>query len=131
MARARYALAVLGSSGPILVLDDDVEMVRLITRVLEHDGHRVLGEIDPIEALAVAERESPSLVFADLMMPHMDGEAFCAKLRDRLGDATPPVIFVTASLARRELGERCGAAATLEKPFELQDIVDLAARFIG
>ncbi|MEC7522017.1 MAG: response regulator [Myxococcota bacterium] len=119
------------AGGPILVLDDDVEIVRLITRVLEHDRRRVVAFTDAREALEAARREAPALVFADLMMPRMDGEAFGLALRADLQEATPPLVFVTASLARREVAERCGAVATVEKPFEVQDILDLAARFIG
>lgn len=121
----------MGGKAPILVLDDDPEVVGLIGRVLEHDGYRVVEATDAREALAVAERAPPSLIFADLMMPHMDGEAFCLALRTRLGERMPPVVLVTASLARREVAERLDAAAALEKPFETQDIRDLAARFLG
>lgn len=120
-----------GARRPILVLDDDPEVVRLIARVLQHDGHAVVAMTDPRDALGTLERLTPSLVFADLMMPFLDGEAFVLKMRAMLGDEAPPVVLVTASVARREVAARVGAAATVEKPFEVEDIRDLAARFTG
>ena len=114
---------------PILVLDDDPEVVGLLARVLERDGYTVVAVTDPREALEVIERTPPMLVFADLMMPYLDGEAFCVRMRQLLGDRAPPVVLVTASLARRAAAARLDAAATVEKPFDLEDIRDLAARF--
>jgi CheY-like chemotaxis protein len=118
------------SIGPILVLDDDVEVVRLITTVLVQAGYRVISATDPREALRLAEQK-PALVLADLMMPHLDGEAFVRALRSQLGDQMPPVVLITASLARGEIARRAGAAASVQKPFDLQDIRDLAHRFCG
>lgn len=116
---------------PILVLDDDPEVVRLIARVLEHDGHTVVAATDARDALGTLERATPLLIFADLMMPHLDGETFCLRVKTMLGDGAPPVVLVTASVARRLVAERVGAAATLEKPFDVQDVRDLAKRFTG
>jgi CheY-like chemotaxis protein len=117
--------------GPILVLDDDAELVRMITNVLEQGGYQVVSAIDPRRALELAKERSPSLVLADLMMPHMDGEAFLRALRASMGERTPPIVLVTASMARGEVARRTGAAASLQKPFDLQDIRDLAHRFCG
>ncbi|HJL17143.1 MAG TPA: response regulator [Sandaracinaceae bacterium LLY-WYZ-13_1] len=120
----------MGEARSIFVVDDDPEVVRLVTRVLEHDGFLVVGHTDSREALEAANEHPPALVFADLMMPHLDGEAFCLALRGRLGERMPPVVLLTASWARREVAERLAAVATLEKPFETQDVRDLAARFV-
>jgi DNA-binding response OmpR family regulator len=114
---------------PILVVDDDADCVAMISRVLQTDGYRVIGETDPRNALAVIERDRPCLLIVDLMMPHMDGETFLEAVRARLNHRMPPIVIVTASSTRREAGARSGASATLEKPFEMQDVRDLAARF--
>lgn len=111
------------------MVDDDAEVVALITRLLEHAGYRVAGATSPREALALAELEPPCLVLTDLMMPHMDGEAFLDALRARLGGDLPPVVIVSASIERRDAAKRIGAAAVLEKPFDPDDVRDVVARF--
>jgi CheY-like chemotaxis protein len=59
----------------------------------------------------------------------VDGEAFIQALRERFGDLTPPVVVVSASMIRTEIARRIGAAASLAKPFSLEDIRDVAWRF--
>lgn len=118
-----------GVNGPILVIDDDEDVVVLVEAVLSRDGHRVIGVTDAREGLAIAEASPPSLVLLDLMLPHMDGETFLDVLHARLRGATPPIVLVTASIERREVARRVGAAASLEKPFDPDDLRDVVARF--
>jgi CheY-like chemotaxis protein len=113
---------------PILVVDDDPDLCALVRRVLEHDGYRVVAFSDPREALAASEREHPSLVFADLMLPQMDGETLIGELRARLPEP-PAIVIVSASAARASIAKKLGVDASLAKPFELDDLRDLAARF--
>lgn len=119
----------MGERSPILVVDDDAEVVALIKRLLEREGHRVCGATGPREALAIAEIDPPCLVLTDLMMPHMDGESFLVSLRARLGDRTPPIVVVSASMERRDAAKRMGAVAVIEKPFDPDDVRDVVARF--
>ncbi len=61
------------------------------------------------------------------MMPRLDGE----ELLRILGSPRPPVVLVTASVQRQEVAERFEIPDTLEKPFELQDVRDLARKHLG
>ena len=114
---------------PVLVLEDDADLRHMLTRFLEHLGYRVADAADAAGALRLCEREKPCLIFADLMLPHMDGEAFVAELQRRLGADTPPVVLLSASAIRHEVARRVGAAASLGKPFTLDDLRDIAWRF--
>ncbi len=125
-----YSERAVGDSGPILVVDDDEEVVALLVRLLEHDGRHVRGATGPKEALAIAELEPPALVLTDLMMPYMDGESFLAALGARLRERMPPVVIISASIERRDAGRRLGAAAVIEKPFDPDDVRDVVARLL-
>lgn len=116
--------------GPILVLDDDPEIVALVHRVLTHDGHEVATATDPRAALELVDRTRPRLVIVDLMLPHMDGEDFLRAIERRFGQR-PPVIILSASAVRREVARRTGAAGSLEKPFQVDDLREMVARILG
>lgn len=118
------------SRGPILVLDDDPDLLELVRRALEHEGWRVVTAPDAETAFAAFERERPCLMFVDLMLPHVDGESFLEQLRGRWGQI-PPVVLLTASEARVRVAERLEADATLAKPFDLADVRALARAHCG
>ena len=112
---------------PILVIDDDPELCELIKRTLEHDGHRVVVAHDGMRAMGTYEMNRPSMLFVDLMMPNIDGEEFLRML----GTPRPPVVLITASVRRLEVAERFGVDASLEKPFDIREIMRLAKSFVG
>lgn len=117
---------------PILVVDDDADVIAIARRVLGHGGWIVEGSTDPREALAMAEQRSPCLVIFDLMMPHMDGEEFLHALRERCaarGVAMPATALISAAYSRAEIARRLDVDASIAKPFELDDLRDLAVRF--
>ena len=114
---------------PVLVLEDDAELRYMLRRFLEHLGYRVEEAGSAQAALRICETEHPCLVFADLMLPHVDGEAFIDELKSRLGDATPPIVVLSASDVRGEIARRVGASACLAKPFTLDDLQDTTWRF--
>lgn len=116
---------------PILIVDDDTDVVAIARATLEHSGWLVIGLCDSREALDVAAREKPCLVLVDLMMPHLDGEEFVVELRKRLANDAPPIALISAAYARADVAKRLGLAASLPKPFEIADLRDLAARFSG
>ena len=109
----------------VLVVDDDKEILVLLERVLRADGYEVVTTTDGAEALLACEREPFALILLDLMMPKMDGEMFLGRLRAKLGAKTPPVVVLSASSKRADVARAYGAAATLEKPFELEDVREL------
>ena len=81
---------------PVLVIDDDPS-ARALTRVmLEKEGWTVSEAANGIEALESMERERPSLIFLDLMMPEMDGFAFAAEVGRRPEWRSIPIVVVTS-----------------------------------
>ncbi|AKF11747.1 response regulator [Sandaracinus amylolyticus] len=115
---------------PILVVDDDADVVTLARKVLEHAGWLVEATTDPRHALEIATRVKPCLVLVDLMMPHMDGEELLCALRAAFrGDAMPKIALISAAYSRAEVAKRLEVDASLAKPFDLDDLRDVAVRF--
>jgi DNA-binding response OmpR family regulator len=109
----------------VLVADDDVEILGLVTRHLRtYDGVKILEASDGEEALKIARREKPDLVVLDVMMPGMTGWEVCRAIREDESLAGTRVIMLTG------IGERLnemtsplyGADAYLDKPFEFGDL---------
>ena len=114
---------------PILVIDDDPDVIAIVRRVLGHAGWIVIGTTDPRDGLRMAIDQTPCLLLIDLMMPHMDGEELLLELRRSMGERMPPVALISAAYSRTEVARRADVDATLPKPFEITDLRDLAARF--
>ncbi|MFC2122343.1 response regulator transcription factor [Bacteroidota bacterium] len=108
----------------LLVVDDDVRMLRMIKRILELEGYRVRTADDGQTALEVFDDGDPDMVLLDIMMPGMDGYALCQNIREF---SEIPIIMVTAKVSDREKieGLDTGADDYVTKPFSANE---LAAR---
>jgi signal transduction histidine kinase/CheY-like chemotaxis protein len=81
---------------PVLVIDDDASTRGLTRAILQKEGWAVSEAENGIEALKSMERERPSLIFLDLMMPQMDGFAFAAEVRRHPEWRSIPIVVITA-----------------------------------
>ncbi|MBM3133583.1 MAG: response regulator transcription factor [Chloroflexi bacterium] len=108
----------------VLVVDDDVRMLRMVQQMLDLEGYRVLTAGDGQAALATFNKESPDLVLLDIMMPGMDGYAVCRRIREF---SRVPIIMVSAKHndAEKITGLDAGADDYVTKPFSAPE---LAAR---
>jgi DNA-binding response OmpR family regulator len=100
----------------ILVIDDDNNILRLIRRLLEKCGYRVLLSADGISGLAILKDQQPDLVLLDIMMPGPDGFAVLESIRKI---SNIPVIIVSAKPERSFIGAAADLCADdyIEKPF--------------
>lgn len=114
----------MGERPCILVVEDEADLLELLTVLLESEGFDVLQARHGQEALDQVEQRLPSLVLLDMKMPVMDGNQFARHFRHRYGDAVPIVVMTAADDARKRSAE-VGAAAFLGKPFELEGLVAL------
>jgi DNA-binding response OmpR family regulator len=116
---------------PILVVDDDAKIVRLVRTYLERDGHKVVTAADGPAALAAIEDHEPSLVVLDLMLPELDGRAVIRAVR-REPDGEVPIIVLSArgSTVDRIAGLEDGADDYLPKPFSPAELVIRVRRIL-
>ncbi len=109
-------------SEKILVIDDELTTVNLITMLLERKGFEVIKAQSAEEGLRRAYRHQPDLVLLDIMMPDMDGWEVCKRLRD-LSDV--PIIFLTALDSVKDIvrGLEIGADDYVTKPFDHDELI--------
>ncbi len=117
----------------ILVVDDEPEILLLVSKVLEARGHRVSAARDGEEALAAVERDRPDVVVLDLNLPRVDGFEVCRRLKSADATRHLPVVMLTAaypSVEDAERGVALGAAEYLVKPFVREVLVHNVERLI-
>jgi DNA-binding response OmpR family regulator len=115
---------------PILVVDDDVKIIRLVRTYLEREGYLVIEALDGRTALATISRHEPMLVVLDLMIPEVDGLAVIRAVR---GAGDTPIIVLSArgTTADRITGLSEGADDYLPKPFSPAELVLRVKRILA
>lgn len=106
----------------ILVVDDELEIAKLVRAYLERAGFAVVTASEGSQALAVFRHERPNLVVLDLNLPGMDGLDVCRALRR---DSDIPIIMLTARIEEtdRLIGLELGADDYILKPFSPREVV--------
>jgi CheY-like chemotaxis protein len=116
--------------GSVLIVDDDPFVRKLIATTLEDvAGFELMEAGDGNEAVEVAQRTRPQLVFLDVDMPRLDGFEACRRLRAESGTAAATIVMLTAAAGdtAEQEAETAGADLFLTKPFsplELLRLVD-------
>jgi len=105
----------------VLVVDDDVRMLRMMRRILELEGYRVTTADCAEAAFEVFDREAPDVVLLDVMMPGIDGYAACQRIREF---SRVPIIMVAARSVDEEKvrGLDSGADDYVTKPFSASEL---------
>lgn len=107
----------------ILLADDEVSIQKLISGLLEDEGHECVCVEDGTDALEAFGNASFDLVILDVMMPRMDGFATCRELRTR--GVTVPVIFLSAKgdIVDKGIGFAAGGDDYMTKPFDPRELL--------
>jgi two-component system, OmpR family, KDP operon response regulator KdpE len=111
----------VGKGFRILVIDDDPDVVKLLTTILRPQGFVVYQACDGREGLKNAYELHPNLIILDIMMPDLDGWAVCARLREL---TSVPILMLTARSAEADMvrGLSVGADDYLKKPFSKAEL---------
>ena len=109
----------------ILVVDDEKDLVDLISYNLEKDGFTVLKAYDGEEALRLIRTRKPHLVILDLMLPGIQGMEICKLIRNDPENAVLPIIMLTAKGEEIDkiLGLEVGADDYVTKPFSVRELL--------
>ena len=107
---------------PILLVDDDRDLIDVLTYILRREGYEVIAAYDGTQGWERFQRDDPELVVLDANMPGMDGMEVCRRIREV---STKPVIMLTA---RTEEGDMVNALALgaddyVTKPFSPRALV--------
>jgi two-component system nitrogen regulation response regulator NtrX len=107
----------------ILVIDDEAEIRRSVRMILEYEGYDVIEASTGPEGVALAERESPDLVFLDIKMPGMDGLE--ALQRIKTTNDTVPVVIISGhgTVSTAVEATKAGAFDFIEKPLASERVL--------
>jgi two-component system phosphate regulon response regulator PhoB len=113
------------SQPKILVIEDELDIRKLITFNLEKEGWNVIGCADGEEGLAKVESFQPDVVLLDLMLPGIDGMSVCRKIRENPETADTTIIMITAKGEEADIviGLELGADDYIVKPFSPRVLV--------
>jgi DNA-binding response OmpR family regulator len=111
----------------VLVVEDDVDLLNLLVRVLEQAKFEVATAADGQSGLALASaKPRPNLIISDIMMPDMDGLEMVRQIKQDPKMKPTPVIFLTAKDTPADIvaGIRAGARHYLTKPFRMPELLE-------
>ena len=118
----------------ILVVDDHAINRTFLATLLGYGNHHVLEAGDGVEALQSMAQQRPDLVISDVLMPHMDGHEFVARMQATPSLAMVPTIFYTAAhheAEARAIASSCGVTRVLPKPSEPDAILRAVSEMLG
>jgi len=124
-------------SEKILIIDDDLDTLRLVGLMLQKKGYAIVAANNGKQGLRKAETELPDLILLDVMMPEMDGYEVARRLRDNPDTKNIPILMFTAKsqLDDKVSGFEAGADDYLTKPTHPAElhahVKALLARFVG
>lgn len=114
-----------GHSGDILIVDDTLANLQVLSSMLRERGYQVRGTLDGETALMIAFTKPPDLILMDIRMPHMDGIEVCRQLKLNAATNDIPVIFLSAL---NELDDKIRAFSSggvdyITKPFQVEEVL--------
>jgi len=109
----------------ILVVDDNQDNLRLLSKLLSQKGYQVRNAINGNTALIAAKAANPDLILLDIQMPDMDGYQVCQILKKDPETYDIPIIFLTAmnSVIDKVKAFSIGGSDYITKPFHLEEVL--------
>lgn len=118
-------------SATILIVDDEESILKSLSGILEDEGYKTISACDGVEALAVAQRETPDLVMLDIWMPRMEG----LETLQRLKELYPALIVIMMSghgtIETAVKSTKMGAYDFIEKPLSLDKVIVTVNNALG
>jgi len=122
------------AQGPVLVIDDDADVRRLLKTALEKQGFEVETAADGESGMAQVAEQRPGLILLDMRMPGMDGFAVLRALKEDPATVDIPVIAMTGSPELKTTARArvlaLGASDFITKPFDMDMLVEEIKLFI-
>ncbi len=122
--------------GKVLIVDDEAYIRLLLEQTLEEledQGVEIITSENGMDGLKIIQEERPDLVFLDVMMPKMNGFEVCRTVKIEMGLDGIFIVLLTAKGQEydRLKGEESGADLYMTKPFDPDELLDLAERVLG
>jgi len=117
----------------ILVVDDEEQIVKLLTMRLQTNNYEAIIAYDGYQCIQMAKEEKPDLILLDIKMPKGGGVNAFETLRSNIYTEIIPVIFITAypSVEVKKQVIEMGAAGFIAKPFDSDELLMKIRSIIG
>ena len=109
----------------VMIVDDTPANLKILTEILRINGYRVVAFPNGEMAISAANKNPPSLILLDIMMPNIDGFQVCEELKNSINTKDIPVIFISAlnnSKDKTEAFEK-GGVDYITKPFQPEEVI--------
>jgi CheY-like chemotaxis protein len=114
----------------ILIVDDDPAIGEVLQLMLEGEGYDVDIQVDG-QIVQQMQEPFPDLLFLDIRVSGTDGQTICQYLKSQPATRHIPIIFLSAHQDTQHLARKAGADDFLAKPFQMDDLLALAAKYLG
>ncbi|MEW6103414.1 MAG: response regulator [bacterium] len=110
----------------ILIIEDDEDMIHILKSILELEGYEIIYAGDGESGLLKAEEYKPTLIILDLILPKIDGNEVCRRIKKDATLSKTPIIMLTAKTTTRDEleGIMDGADDYITKPFNPLDLIE-------
>jgi pilus assembly protein CpaE len=117
----------------ILVVDDDLDTLKLVGMMLQRQGYTIVAAINGAQALSKVPAEKPDLILLDVMMPDIDGFEVCHRIRAEPAFASTPILMFTAKtqVDEKVQGFEAGADDYLPKPTHPAELLAHVKALLG
>jgi CheY-like chemotaxis protein len=122
------------NTGPLLVVEDNTDILNLLRTTLTFKGYRVVTARNGNEALAAIEKERPIVIVTDILMPQMDGFSLVHHLRINPNTRDIPIIFLSATYVTPEdksFAMTLGVIQFIEKPVDFEEFLPALEKLVG
>ena len=107
----------------ILIVDDEINIVQLVKRFAEHEGHHIMAASNGLEAVKLCKENNYDIIVMDIMMPDMDGYTACKEI---LSERDIPIIMLSALGEEYDklMGFELGIDDYVVKPFSPKELME-------
>ncbi len=116
----------------VLYIEDNMDNMTLVKRVLEVEGYEVIGAINGTEGLTKARQIGPDLVITDINLPDIDGYEITETLKKDTRTAHIPIIAMTANVMKKDRDQihRVGCDGYIAKPIDIDVLPEQVENFL-
>lgn len=109
----------------VLVVEDDLAILEVITIVLEGEGFTVFSAVNEKKVFSVINKQLPDVLLLDIWLAEMNGGAIAKKLKLNKATKNLPIIVISANTETEKIAKSSGADDFLLKPFDINDLISI------
>ena len=114
----------------ILIVDDDHEIVNVLSIILEEENYDVMKVYKGNDAVTSIRESNPDLVLLDYMLPDINGDEVARIVRQELKKQKLPIILISAAHDGEKVAEKAQMDGYIAKPFEMNILLEKIARLL-